>query len=152
MNKTIRQQIVEAVKARFATILSTAGFQTNLGSNLTVWNTTPIMNRELEGIALRDTDDKYEDKISRHTDHTLRIDAEFHAKRGAATDVYLRNGIADINRAIGVDTKWSGLALNTKILGDQLIIDKTDKTIGGVQVQIEIESRTARYNQFSQSA
>lgn len=149
MSKTIRQQIVEAVRDRFKTILTSGGYQTSLGSNLTIWNTTPIQKRELEGIDLRDTSDKYDEKITRHVEHRLRIDAEFHCKKEDATAAYLRNGIADINRAIGMDSKWSGLALSTHILADEMIIDKTDKTIGGVQVQIEIEYRTARYNQFS---
>ena len=151
MPKTVRQQIVEAVRDRFKTIRTSGGFQTNLGANLTVWNVVPITERQLEGIDLRDTSDKYDDKITRHVDHKLRIDAEFHCKREEATAAYLRNGIADINQAVGVDSSWGNLALRTRILGDEMIIDKTDKTIGGVQVQLEIEYRHTRFNMFSQT-
>ncbi len=151
MAKTIRQQLIEAVRDRFKTIRIANGYETDLGASVTVWSVTPITSRELEGIDLRDTSDKYEKKITRHVDHRLRIDVEFHAKREENTAAYLRKGISDINAAIGGDSKWGGLALATQIIGDEMIIDKTDKTVGGVQVQLEIEYRTTLWDQFSQT-
>lgn len=155
MSKSIRQQIVEAVGARLQTITVNSGYQTDIGARATIWNVTPITSRELQGVDVRDITESHVDKITRHTDHTLRIDAEVHAQRGTGTAAYVRNAIADITRAIGTDTHWTvdgiPLALSTKILKDEMIVDKTDKIVGGAQVQIEIEYRTARFNPFSQT-
>jgi hypothetical protein len=150
MPDSVRQRIFDAVGTRAATILVANGYQTDIGSRLTKWNTTPITERELDGVDLRDASETSEPQVNRHQDRTLIVDFEVHAKKGAATAAFLRKAIADIEQMIGVDRAFGNLAKRTVPRGNEMIIDKTDRTVGGVQVKFAIEYRTLTLDPYNQ--
>lgn len=150
MPKSIRQQIFEAVGSRLAAINGTGDYQTTIGDRKTSWNVTPITDREIDGIDLRDVDETTTDEVTRHQDHVLIINAEIHAKKGAETAQFLRKALGDVITAIGVDRRWGGLARHTTTRGNQMIIDQTDKVVGGIRIVLAITYRTLTLDPYNQ--
>lgn len=150
MPDSIRQRLFDAIAARAAAITVANGYQTDIGLRCTRWNTTAITERELDGVDLRDPEETSEPQVNRHQDRTLVVDFEIHAKKGASTAVFLRKAIADIEKMIGVDRTFTNLAKRSVPRGNEMIIDKTDKTVGGVQVKFAIEYRTLTLDPYNQ--
>lgn len=157
MPESIRQQILSAVLTRCASILTSGGYQTNIGEKVTEWDTTPIQTRRAQGIDIRDVADTCDEKLSRHQDRSLNILATIHwSGQNAAEN--LRKAAADVSRMIGVDRFWevSGtrLALNTRLTGDGMDIQQGENgiTFGAIQIRFEIDYRTASFNPFAHQA
>lgn len=156
MPTSIRQQIVNAIAVRFATILAAGGYETDIGARVTQWSTTPIDERTLKGVDIADVEETTTDEVTRHQDHVLTIHAVVHAKEGASTAAYLRKAIADIWRVIGADRYWTvssvRLAIGgTKPLKSEILINQAGEITGGARIQFQVLYRTATFNPFSQS-
>ena len=151
MPTTIRQQIIDAVAARFATILTSGGYQTDIGARVTQWNVKSIDERSVRGIDIMDVEEETTDQVTRHQDHTLTMWAVVHAKESDSTASYLRNAIADVWRAIGTDRRWSTLARDTLPIKSEMLFNQAGQLNGAARIQFKILYRTATYNPFSQS-
>lgn len=133
-----RQTLVDRILARFANIKTANGYQTNVGAKTKEWQTTPLDENELttilvrDPIALRRTDPNGENS-SKHTWATqIIVDLVFPETGQSPAEA--RKGISDINKAVGVDQTWGGLAKRSEQVSERLIIDQTGTRVGGAQV------------------
>ena len=58
--------------------------------------------------------------------------------------------IADLQKAIGVDTTWGGLATRTNPISSSLVVDQEDKIIGGATVTFTIDYVTKKWDPYNQ--
>lgn len=157
MPTSIRQQIVDAVKTRMEGILTSAGYQTDIGQKVVIWNPLPINDTRIHGIHIMDAEDNHDEKLSNHQEHDLLFVLDVHAKQGADTAAYLRNAIADIWRAIGTDRFWTVADVKlakrgTKAISDKILFDQTGKITGAARVQFLVQYRTQSFNPFAHQA
>jgi len=141
----VRQQIMDAVKARLQSITVTNGYNFNLGNNVYEWRVKPLTMTTLPALAYRDV----ETDIELIEAHRNRLNIEIEILNNSSI-IDMRKMIADVYKAIGVDIQWGGLALNTYPRGDRIIREQEEQTITGAVINIIIEYRTKEWEPYQQ--
>ncbi len=131
-----RQDIVGAVKARMLTVLTANGYQTNIGADQTEWHLTAKAADALPSHEVRDAVEEavvdkpnaglYERRLE------ITIIAELLEESAGATQARL--ALADIIKAVGVDTMWGGLAKFTLPLEERIMVAEEGQRISGVTI------------------
>jgi hypothetical protein len=136
-----RQQIVDAVKTRFAAITVENEFDTNLGNSLHEWRTEQFEDSELPGINLRDESEpvSYASKSSGSVLRQLKIGADLVFQEEDVSASLARAGLADVERAIALDPSWGGLARLTIMNESRLMTDERGIWLGGARITFTIE-------------
>ncbi len=148
MPSSVRQQIVDAFITRMRTIKTINGYETELGSNVTEWRATEWQESELPGCDVRDTGESTEVKGQYHY-NTVSIELEAKVQSATAPDV-VRDVIADINKAIGTDPSFGGLAYNvTPVENESIDFEKKDKSFGGVLMKLDISYRIKAFKPYT---
>lgn len=154
MADSIRQRLVEKVKARLQTILTAGGFRTNAGSYVTVWKPDSVVHDQanLPAINVRDVDDEVLDaNATGRLQRSLQFECDVVVAEGSdPADETARHVIADIQEAILVDETWDGLARLSRYLGDSIAMDQKERKIGMAQVRFEIRYHQERFNPDTQ--
>ncbi|MFA4871378.1 MAG: hypothetical protein WC623_24480 [Pedobacter sp.] len=145
MAETLRQQILDKVKARLQTILVANGYSSNLGSSVFEWRVEPFATSELPALVYRDPSDD----ISQAEGHRNHLTLEIEIVTASETISAVRKKIADVILAIGTDTQWDGLAIDTIPGNDEIIIDQKDKTISGVSMRFTVFFRTKEWKPYT---
>lgn len=153
---TIRQQIVNAVEARLETILTTGGYQTNLGEHVSVWRLVPFATSDLPAIDIRDKREtsKAQGATSKQ-EHRLEMECYIEVAEESTTAERARIYLADVQKAIGTTTggaagrKWSGLAIDTEPGESQMEIGQDGKIIGGIKFTFTIIYRTLSFDPYT---
>ena len=133
-----RQTLVDRILARFALITVAGGYLTNVGAKVKEWQETPLDESELTTILVRDTiatvrPDPNGPNSSKHTwAQQIIVDAVL--QESAQNAIEARKAISDINKAVGVDQTWGGLAKRSEQVNEKLMLDKTSGRVAGVQV------------------
>jgi len=143
-----RQQIVEAVKARLATIRTTneyadgKNYKTDIGKKLTEWNPGPKDEDELPGIDIRDELERTvigESKNSGVYERQLEITVIAEVKEPNPTAEVARNALEDLIHAVGVDPQWGGLARRTLPDEDEITVDSLGQRVGAARLKFKVE-------------
>lgn len=146
-----RQDILDAILARFRLILATSGYETNLGKNVHVWRDTaqiPFQPEELPALNLRDASNAIEQHLNNKHEHSLTLTCQgFVASSAVAADV--RKCLADLYKAIGVDRKWSTLAFDTLPVGDEFTVQQNGTAIAGFVLTFTVKFRTTSYDPYT---
>lgn len=116
-----RQQILDAIAARLATILIVNGYKTDIGAHVEEWDIQPL-DPNLETIQIEYRDEAgttgYE-AVGQHL-HTLPVTFRARVQNntaGAALET-VRKACADLYQAISLDVTFGGLAQDTNQQGD----------------------------------
>lgn len=144
---SIRQQIMANIKSRFGGITVVGGYQTNIGLNVSEWKDNPWAQDIVSGVDIRDPE--CVGSVDAYPTHTFRLSVKVmaFAKAGATTAAEIRDKtLADINKAIKVDTSWGNLAINTEPPSDSIIVEQADKILGGVEVTFVVVFRTRAWD------
>jgi hypothetical protein len=116
---SIRQQIMDKIESRLGTILVSNGYQTDIGNNVFPWLlSTPA---SLPAVVFRDM----RRDVTAHIESclsTVTVETEVFGAAGF-TDDDIRAMIKDVVNAFGTDTTWDGLALDTDLVSDNVVID-----------------------------
>lgn len=143
--KSIRQKLVEAVDARLKTILTTGGYETNIGANVFWWRARLDPN-SLPAIACRDRQHQ-EVATAGAWRRTLMIDMEIYLAPASAPDTVMRQALADIETAIGSDVTFGGLAEDTQYIeGEHMSLDDHENVIVASGFFVAIEYTTEPWN------
>lgn len=150
-----RQDIIDAILARFRLILIASAYETDLGKNVHVWRdtaTTPFQPDELPALNLRDASNAVEQLLYNKHEHSLTITAQgFVASGAVAADV--RKCLADLYKAIGVDRKWTvatvALAFDTLPVGDEFTVQQNGTAIAGFVLTFIVKFRTTSYDPYT---
>jgi hypothetical protein len=143
-----RQTLVDAIKTRFQGILTAGGYETNLGSNVTVWRCGDFTDDELEALDIRDTEDNTSEEILTKHHHQLTIEVRAVDKTATASAATGRKMIADILKAVSTDRKWSAIAFNTTPGKTDMSVEQSGKTVVKVFVSFTVHYRTQPFNDY----
>jgi len=143
-----RQRIVTKLIAVFEKNTKLYGHQTNLGSNVFEWKSTPFQEVDLPGMDLRDTSEVVEVKGLQHY-YTLTIEVEAKVQASTSTSVS-REVLADIITIIGQNITLGGLVTNvTPIQNTLLNFGKADKKFGTISMEFEVQYITKVFKPYS---
>lgn len=160
-SESLWQQLFDAVKVRFQRIYVSNGFETNVGQHCLTWRdlqTNPIQPSEFPCITLRDVkrETMRESRVINSHDHELTIEVYAGAKASDSSppDNFARRILADLDKAIGEDLKWTvgevKLALDTIPGTDEIEAVHTGDRIVGVKKTFTIRFRTRRFDPYNQ--
>jgi hypothetical protein len=155
-----RDLIMQAAMTRFAGILTTAGYYSNLGSNAFEWRPkvmleggggyVPTEQSELPALHVRDVDDLViVADLSGNEDHELTLELEI-AHEAAATGQTMRKEIQDVRKAIAVDRTWGGLAradYKDQSMSANTIRLQADRTFYRTLIQTKIMFSTSAFGE-----
>ena len=116
---TIREQVVNAMADRFRQILTTNGYNTDVGNSVFVWKDTPFSVSELPAINISDESSTIEEL----TNSTERVRLNFRVDIVVSNNnpiPTIRATLEDIRKAILVDETFGGLVLYTRMVGDEI--------------------------------
>lgn len=139
-----RQDIVAAVKARMATIITANGYTSNVGQKIFEWQLKPVEPADLPCILLSDPVEENlgageVGKNSSHRTFGLEFEISLLLAEADATAAKARVAIADVIKAIGADQQWNMLARRTEPVSDELILDSEGARISGVRMKFTVE-------------
>lgn len=145
---SIRQQIIDILIARFATILISNGYKTDLGNNVTHWRTSRsiVPQSNLPHLGWEDADEDEDDVTIGQVDHALEITCKISAQ--SLDNVYAAR--ADLIQLIGTDVKMSGLAGNTTPPVEQGSAEQLSKQTWAQEYKFIIEYPTDRFDEYTQ--
>lgn len=139
----IRQQIMTRVDTLLKTILTTDGYETNMGSRVYEWLSYPLDEEALTACSYKDTD--LITKIgSTHWKHTLTVEVLLFAN----TPATIRQMIADCIKAFGTDLEWGNLALSTNLIAETNGVEQKNKKILVANLTFEIVFHTLAYDSY----
>lgn len=145
MTDSIRQQIIDKIDARFKAIKTTAGYKTNIGNNVFDWLGRDLADTELDALIYRDKTNAIEEAEFGKIFNKITLEIEIKTKSGSTTAKQTRMMIEDAYKAIGTDETWSGLAIETKPISEEMDLEFSDKKIGSARITIEILYQTATW-------
>ena len=151
---TIRQRIMDAVKARFQGILISSGYLTNLGQNVKDWQESPLPAGAADSLILKDpvcSSASSAIGATQYHEHNLDVEASLETGSSAsATPAEMRKMVGDIYKAIGVDSTWGGLAKRTLPQGDATTMDHSKNIISNTLFRFRIVFKTKAWDPFNQ--
>jgi len=149
------QEILNSIRDTFKTILISNGYHTDLGSNVYINKANKLISSANENainivdVSLSAITAKSGGFVN-FFDYQLNIEATLHFRGGtASTDI--REGIWDVEKAIGTNLKWDDQAINTYPPegGEfiQLIFEQEENIIVGAKINFIIEFRTKQWDE-----
>ena len=145
-----RTDIINAMKTRFQAIKVTGGYQTNLGSNVSVWRTSSYQPQELPALNIRDIKDDIVDVTQGAAHrmpslHSMTVELDITVANKTATIETVRKCLEDVEAAIVTDEYWSGKALRTMEEKNEITIAQDEDTISGMMITLRIDYRTEKF-------
>ena len=146
-----RQQIIDAVKARFAQIRTAneyapgLHYQTDIGLKQTEWHPGPKgadpEADELPGHDIRDEVERavVENKNAGVFERQLEITAIAEVREEGAGAPRARQALEDMIRAVAVDTTWGGLARRTLPAEDDISVDELGQQVSAARLRFIVE-------------
>ena len=155
MADSIRKRIMTAFDTRLRTIRVVNGYATNAGANVYDWLTTNLAVSSLPAITYKDPVVSGGEVVTIagpvDSQREFEMDVECTLiSNGAGIRAVIRDMIADLIRAIGVDPTWGGLALSTDLSGDDTEIEQHEETIGSCTVKTRVIYRTKMWDTTTQ--
>lgn len=164
------QQLFDAVKTRMQLIRVVNGFETEVGACAFTWrdlSRSPWREAEMEvslgAFNLRDASrlthngsDSYGNVINCHVHEVeFEVNGACLAGKISPPENHARRMICDIDRAIGIDTKWTidgvKLAVDTQAGSDQIEVAHSGDRIIQIRKTFKIFYRTGRFSPASAS-
>jgi hypothetical protein len=141
----VRSQIMEAFKTRMEGILKSSGYATNLGAHVFPWRVTEFEGSELPAMKFHDPENDRKRYAGLVYTNKLAIEMEIHPAPGASSTADAYDLLGDVMKAIGVDDRWSGLAIDTEPGKDTIDITQHDRIVGAITFTIQIEYRAQKW-------
>ncbi len=148
MTDSVRQQIISALDTRLKAILVANGYQTNIGANVHDWLSETPSEDDLPILDYKDVSVSTE--IGSFVDFTHEMSLIIRAAVKSGTPmVAIRQVIADVDKAIGVDHTFGQLALITKRIGDESGVQIGDQVFAGCGINLLITFRTLGWDDYT---
>lgn len=146
-----RQTIISAVATKMATIKTTASpaYNTNLGNNVDEMRVSTYQQSELPAVSIVETLNENLNELAgtgNHIDQYLHLELQINvAGNTSLTDIH--KAIYDVLRAIGTDDTWSGNAIQTFYVNDEIKNKQKEITSADAIVRIKILYRTTIWSE-----
>lgn len=145
---TVRQQLVDAIKARLGGIALQSGYSTDAGLSVHEWRDNagePIQENELPCITIRDESGQITGLDYNTSEHSINL--EVHAlDRGDDAPALARVLEGDVMKAFGVDPTFGGLCHYCQAVNSTTEVRQTGKRSAGVRINFDIKYRTRAYD------
>jgi len=144
---TIRDQIMDAIEARFQLIQVGYDFtvngavipcQTNVGSYVFKRRVVPMDSKETEMLVFVDTESKPSAVAGGYTQFELLVEIGCQVRGGDDPLGDATKRAADVLAAIGEDPSWGGLAEGSRLVDADLDFHVVGKVLAGFAVPIRI--------------
>ena len=137
---TIREQIVANVKTAFETILVSGGYNLDLGNNINTYKTTIFEKDSLPGVNIMHLESVKEEEgpIGKFR-RAMQIEVEIFLASGTNTVNDAWNAISDVEKCVGLNYKWGGLAVYTKQPDkEEIVPSQENNIISGAKIVFSI--------------
>jgi hypothetical protein len=135
--------------SRFSAILTTGGYETNIGTNVVDWPVEPFTDEELPVLTYKDV--TVETEVESFVGFANRMTVIITAAVTSTTPMaQIRKIIADVDKAIGIDQTWGGLALMTERVGDESEATIQEKKFTGCSITVVVTFRNIAWNDYTQ--
>jgi hypothetical protein len=148
MADSVRQDIIDAIDTRMKAILITGGYETNIGQNVFDWRAEPLEEDDLPALIYRDLSVETE-VVSFATFVHKMVFSIMVACASSTPMTTIRKIIADIDKAVGVDHTWGGLALMTERISDESGVEINERKYAGCQIVFNVIFRTLAWNDYT---
>jgi hypothetical protein len=146
-----RQQIIDKVLERMITIRTANGYQTNLGLAVRDWETN-WDEKELPALSVCDLDEKSlmpnESADAPRQIRQLPVGLKIFTQSDTPARE-IRKLIADVEKAIKVDLRWTSLAMHTVPQRSGMVVSEEAFEIAGAAVEIEIVYMTDTFDSYN---
>lgn len=154
MNVTIRQRLVDQLVLALKAVTVEAGFRTDAGKSVFVWNPIPTQKTQLPSLNLRDISETVTAPTPGVLWHELTCDVVGMISDGQATHEACRRLLADVLIAIHHegDQRWRdpiGLATRTEITKTEMDVVQEERVLGAIRVEFRITYKTKQGDPFS---
>ncbi len=152
MADTKQQKIIDEIVARMQTILTTNGYETNIGVNVEDSRTNWDEADDLPAISVFDGTTQAAEAPDTHskTIHIMPVMIKCFLKAGATPAAEARSALRDIYAAINTDDRWTvnnvGLAMITREKSHAIERAENTYEITGAVVEIEVMYITQKFN------
>lgn len=138
-----RQLIVDEIMATFREIKIDNGYNFDLGDEVYCWKSNPVESAKSFLLNIKDTTDNVSLTPYNKSDHTLTVVAELYARGGANKVEDIRKMMEDVNRAIGSNWTWDGLAIKTHVISNDIEdVEHVDRLVVVGRVTFAVTYRT----------
>lgn len=150
---TTRQDIVDAVKAALELIATTYGFNSDLGTNVSLNRKAPYdKNETLPGCNIHDPEDEHVQFLVSGTDliedRRLKLPVDVFAVTD--NDEAARELVQDVLAAIGTDETFGGIAIRTEIEEpERLDVQHFERKVAGSRIPLVIYYRKKVWGDLS---
>lgn len=150
-----RQRLVDAIVARFETVLTTGGYRTDAGQLVETFRSNPFTTDEMPAISVREGLEQYGKTGPDNQGQSvagggffrrLPFTVDLVIAEGEADPVLARAALADAEEAIGKDSRWGGLAIRTVPRGAAIVTDERGNWIGGARLEFEVHYTTDEWS------
>lgn len=146
-----RQTIMEKLEDQLQTILTTGGYNTNLGSNVFEWRDLESINESsLPCVEYRDTRDVTIGQTfgTGQQEHLLNV--ELTVIMASSTPKVMRQTLADIITCLGANLTLGGNCTDIMPISDEeTILEHENKKYFGLKIVIQIQYVTTDWNAYS---
>lgn len=139
----LRQDIVDAMKTRFASITTIGGYHNTLTGKVNIYYGKTTSTGTL--VDITDGEERYEQMAGgavwdRRMAVTIGIETD-----ASTSDTVARQLIEDIWKSIGTDVTWSGKAIDTTPVSSNIEVEHEEKRIAGATCTVEVLYRTGAW-------
>jgi len=138
-----RDQIIAAIAARLGTIRASSGYQTDIGSSVYLWRTTPPDKNELPCLLVYDRilDRDYDEAANTRVENRLQVAVVVCTALLSGGLTQARAAEADVVRCLGL---WADAAFEAlRIPRTELMNEQHDLDYWAVLVSLAVEYDTA---------
>lgn len=137
--------------ARFQAILTTNGYKTNIGNNTFLFRAAKPEYTEMPCVFVNDVKEVTNPQTAGVHQMDLTIECVcFDAVIDGEPSQAVRDILADLTKAIGVDRFWSGLAYNTDPGDDSITMEHDERVVGIGLLSFVVKYRTASFDPYTQ--
>lgn len=137
-----RKDIMAALGSQLSAI-ATPNYNTDIGQAVLYWQDYPT-EYGFDALIYRDV---AEDTIEKGLDHENALHIEIEGRKFSDTPGISANDmLADIIKALGVDTTLNSLALKMQLVGNETDVDTEGKTCARIFVKVDVLYRTRMFN------
>ena len=148
-----REQIIQALIGRLATISTANGYETGLGAKVARGLREVPKKDELPAIVLREGKATTNATVNAGFDTTtLRIELAARDRfQEGVENAYGRANkmLADLTKALGVDPTFGGLAIDTMLIENNIGVEDKGFSIAAIDASVDIKFRTFHLNPYN---
>lgn len=141
---TVRQRLVDAIRASIGVISLKNGYSTDAGLSIHEWRdpeTEPIQDGEMPCIMIRDESGEVSDLDFNTSEHSMTLNVSV-VDQGDDAPRLARQLEGDAVKALGIDDTFGGLCHYFQLSNSTTSVRQSGKRSAGIMLTFEVKFRT----------